>query len=122
MVEHEAGISMEWSQRLVAGSAGSDLTRPSVGAIPVGGLIRYLMFALMFVATLMFYVWSRIDVRDSAIQLDSVITQYEALQVERDRLDLEVSSRRSLSRVSAAAQQMDLVYVGSTPEGVVDLR
>jgi cell division protein FtsL len=120
MVEHEADLSMEWSQRLAAGSVGADLTRPSVGAIPLGGLVRYLLFSMMFVATLMFYVWSRIDVRDSAKTLDSVITQYNTLQVERSRLELEMASRLSLVRVSSAASQMELV----TSDGleVVDLR
>jgi cell division protein FtsL len=120
MVDHEAGISMEWSQRLAAGSAGADLTRPSIASIPMGGLVRYLLFSLMFVATLMFYVWSRIDVRDSAKTLDSVITQYEALHVERSRLELEMASRLSLVRVSSAASQMQLVDGGSLE--VVDLR
>ncbi len=120
MAEHEADLSMEWSQRLAAGSVGADLTRPSVGAIPLGGLIRYLLFSLMFVATLMFYVWSRIDVRDSAKALDSVITQYNTLQVEKSRLELEMASRLSLVRVSSAASQMELV--ASDGLEVVDLR
>ena len=101
-------MSMEWSQRMVGAVPHRVLTRPEVAGIPVSGLVRYALFGLFLVAILMFYVWSRVAVRSVAADLDLAVRDLEVLQVDRDRLRLELAMRHDLARVETAALALGL--------------
>lgn len=77
--------------------------------VRLASLARYTLYALLLVASLMFYVWSRVDVRASAAALDSAAARYEALQAEQERLHLELAARRDLGRLSRVGAAMGLV-------------
>ena len=108
MQEVEAQVSMDWSVRMAAGTVGADRTRPVASGLPLAGLLRYAIYGMILVTVLMFYVWSRVDVRRSAAELDAAISQLQLLEVERDRLRLELAMYRDLGRVEAAALATDL--------------
>jgi len=108
MQEVESQVSMDWSVRMAAGTVGADRTRPVMTGFPLAALLRYAIYGMILVTVLMFYVWSRVDVRRSAAELDSAISQLQVLEVERDRLRLELAMYRDLGRVEAAAQAFGL--------------
>ena len=108
MQEVEGQVSMDWSVRMAAGTVGADRTRPVASGLPLAGLLRYAIYGMILVTVLMFYVWSRVDVRRSAAELDAAISQLQLLEVERDRLRLELAMYRDLGRVEAAALATDL--------------
>ncbi len=81
--------------------------RPFVG-FQIGGLVRYAVYGVLLVASLMFYVWSRVDVRASAAALESARWESAELRDDRDRLRLELAGRRDLARLAATAQSMGL--------------
>lgn len=97
---------MEWSERLAGAEWGREFTSVSLG-IPAG-LLRYAVYSLFLVAALMFYVWSRVDVRTAAADLDLALRKMETLQVEGGHLGLELSMRRDLNRVEQAALALGL--------------
>ena len=70
MHEVEGQVSMDWTSRMAAGTVGADRTRPMIGSFPLSVLLRYAVYGLILVTVLMFYVWSRVDVRRSAAELD----------------------------------------------------
>ena len=82
---------------------------PALPELRVWGLVRYLVFAMLLVASLMFYTWSRIDVRASAAVLDSAIIEYSALSADAERLQLELAARRDLAAVGQAGLALGLV-------------
>jgi cell division protein FtsL len=108
MQEMESQVSMDWSVRMAAGTVGADRTRPVMAGFPLAALLRYAIYGMILVTVLMFYVWSRVDVRRSAAELDSAVSHLQVLEVERDRLRLELAMHRDLGRIEAAAQSMGL--------------
>ena len=94
-------------------------TRPFVGC-QLGGLLRYAVYGVLLVAALMFYVWSRVDVRASAAALESARWTSADLQDEGQRLRLELASRHDLARLAATSEAMGLV--ADTPVVEVDLK
>ena len=108
MQEVESPASMDWSVRIAAGTVGADRTRPVTAGFPLAGLLRYAIYGMILVTVLMFYVWSRVDVRRSAAELDAAVSQLQLLEVERDRLRLELAMHRDLGRIEAAALATDL--------------
>jgi cell division protein FtsL len=99
---------MDWSVRMAAGTVGADRTRPALTGFPLAALFRYAIYGMILMTVLMFYVWSRVDVRRSAAELDSAVSHLQILEVERDRLRLELAMYRDLGRIAAAAQAMGL--------------
>lgn len=87
-----------------------DLRRgPLLLGLQLPVLARYATIFAMLVWALMFYVWSRVDVRDSARLLDADIAQLEQLHVENDRLALELAARKDLASLKASAGGLGLV-------------
>lgn len=82
---------------------------PASGMRWLLGLLRYVAFGLLLVASLMFYVWSRVDVRASAAALDRATMQLAAAEAEHERLVLEVATRRDLARLGQAGTALGLV-------------
>lgn len=82
---------------------------PASGMRWLLGLARYVVYALLLIASLMFYVWSRVDVRASAANLDRATMKLSAAQAEQERLVLELASRRDLARLRDAGLAMGLV-------------
>ena len=101
-------MSMEWSQRMVGAVDQRELTRPEVAGMPVSGLLRYALFGFFMVTVLMFYVWSRVAVRTVAVDLDLAARELESLQVDQNRLRLELSMRHDLDRVESSALALGL--------------
>ena len=91
--------------------------RPFVG-FRLRGLLGYAVAGVLLVASLMFYVWSRVDVRVSAAALESARWESAQLRDDRDRLRLEIAGREDLARLSATALAMGL----SDDVPVVELR
>ena len=85
-----------------------ELTRPELAGFPVSGLLRYALFGFFLVAILMFYVWSRVAVRTVAAELDLAVRELEILQVDQNRLRLELSMRHDLARVERSALALGL--------------
>ena len=108
MHEVEGQVSMDWTSRMAAGTVGADRSRPMIGAFPLSVLLRYAVYGLILITVLMFYVWSRVDVRRSAAELDVAISELQTMEIERDRLRLELAMHRDLGRVEAASMQMGL--------------
>lgn len=82
--------------------------RPFVG-ISLPGTARYLAYAALLVASLMFYTWSRVDVRARSASLESAQIELANARVEQDRLTLEIATRRDLARVGLGAGALGLV-------------
>lgn len=82
---------------------------PMVIGLRVGVLFRYLGFGVLFVASLMFYVWSRIDVRNTSAELDDAVVLLQQLEVDQERLKLELATRRDVSRLEAGSRELGLV-------------
>ncbi len=101
-------MSMEWSQRMVGAVDQREMTRPEVAGLPISGLLRYALFGFFMVAILMFYVWSRVAVRAVAADLDLAARELESLQVDQNRLRLELSMRHDLDRVENSAMALGL--------------
>ena len=104
---------MEWGRALggawVGRSAAGLLAGASRAGVRVGVVLRYFTFAMLLVASLMFYVWSRVDVRASAAELDRVNTQLATRQAEQERLRLELATRQDLARLGQVGAAMGLV-------------
>lgn len=83
-------------------------TRPFVG-VTLGGVFRYLAYAALLVASLMFYVWSRVDVRARAAELETARQHLSELRTDQDRLALELAARRDLAALDAVGADMGLV-------------
>lgn len=102
---------MQWTRDLGGTPLGGLVD--SLGLTQLGmrlaALLRYAVYALLLVASLMFYVWSRVDVRASAAELDRAAARYETLQAEQERLQLELATRRDLGRLGRAGAAMGLV-------------
>ena len=81
--------------------------RPFVG-FRLRGLVGYAVAGFLLVASLMFYVWSHVDVRVSAAALEAARWESAQLSNDRDRLELEMAGRRDLARLSATAVAMGL--------------
>lgn len=81
--------------------------RPFVG-ISLPGTARYVAYAALLVSALMFYTWSRVDVRTRAASLESAQIQLANARVEQDRLTLEIAARRDMARVGEGAALMGL--------------
>lgn len=98
---------MDWGSRL----AGTYIDRPAlaVGVVRPGVILRYGLYLALLVASLMFYVWSRVDVRVSAGALDRAVVQLSELQAEHERLQLELAVRRDLGRLDRAGEVLGLV-------------
>lgn len=82
---------------------------PTSGVRWLLGLLRYVAYGLLLVASLMFYVWSRVDVRASAATLDRATMKLATAEAEHERLVLELATRRDLARVGQAGVAMGLV-------------
>ncbi len=83
-------------------------TRPFVG-VTLGGVLRYLAYGALLVASLMFYVWSRVDVRARAADLETTRQHLSELRTDQDRLALELAARRDLAALAAAGSDLGLV-------------
>jgi cell division protein FtsL len=93
---------------LALGRTGGAPGGPMVVGVRVNVLFRYLGFGVLFVASLMFYVWSRIDVRRTAAELDSAVAWMEQLETEQEQLELELATRRDVSRLEAGSATLGL--------------
>lgn len=82
-------------------------TRPFVG-LELSGVLGFLIYTGLLVSALMFYVWSRVDVRTAAADLEAAQDGYQALLTEQDQLRLELSSRRDLAHVEALSAELEL--------------
>ena len=102
---------MQWTRELGGARIGG--LAESLGLTQLGlrlaALARYVVYALLLVASLMFYVWSRVDVRASAAELDRAADRYAALEAEQERLQLELATRRDLGRLNRVGLAMGLV-------------
>lgn len=91
---------MAWSQGIAGAHTG--LQELDLG-VPLRGVARYALFSGFLAASLMFYVWSRVDAQATAAELDLAVRSLKTTQVETRRLELELASRRNLAGLSATA-------------------
>ncbi|HJN77944.1 MAG TPA: hypothetical protein QGF58_28770 [Myxococcota bacterium] len=82
--------------------------RPFVG-LSLTGVVRYLAYAALLIASLMFYTWSRVDVRATAAALEGAQLELSELRTEQDRLELELATRRDLARVGGTTEGLALI-------------
>ncbi len=80
-------------------------------SVPLRSLARYVLFTGFLAASLMFYVWSRVDAQATAAELDLSVRTLKSAQVETRRLELEVASRRNLSGLQAKSVQEGWVHL-----------
>jgi len=79
-------------------------------------LFRYIGVGALCVSSLMFYVWSRVDVQHTTAALDGAYAKLYNLEVKAERLELELATRRDIGRLRAASQELAL---GAPSEVVV---
>ncbi len=89
---------MAWTQGAV--SAATGLQELELG-VPLRGVARYALFTGFLAASLMFYVWSRVDAKATSAELDLAVRTLQSAQVESKRLELEIASRRNLAGLEA---------------------
>jgi hypothetical protein len=82
----------------VDGGAGMELTR-------LGG---YAMVIALFTGCMLLNAWSRIDLRETAVDLDRVERRLTAAQAETTRLELEVSTLEDPAWLAGAATALGL--------------
>lgn len=80
-------------------------------SVPLRGVARYALFCGFLAASLMFYVWSRVDAQATSAELDLAVRSLKTSQVESRRLELEVASRRNLSGLRDKAVSEGWVYL-----------
>ncbi len=80
-------------------------------ALPLRVVARYALFTAFFAASLMFYVWSRLDAQATSAELDLSMRRFQTLQVEARRLELELATRRNLAGLEAGAELLKLEAV-----------
>ncbi len=108
---------MAWLEGVRAPELGAERTSgPILIGVRAQVLLRYTCFGVLFVASLMFYVWSRVDVRTTAAQMASSVSQLDMLVVERERLELELATRRDVGVLRTAAESMGLERVRNVVE------
>jgi hypothetical protein len=77
--------------------------------LELGGVLGYLIYAGLLVSALMFYVWSRVDVRTAASDLEWSQRTYQATLTEQDQLRLELATRSDLATLERSSAVMGLV-------------
>ncbi len=97
----------------------STLTLPGFdAAAPEVRLLSRLLGVMIFVAAaLSVYLWSRMQVRETALALDEARGQLVEAQTHHDRLLVERTMLRSPGRLGAVAASLDL----SAPVSVQDV-
>ena len=70
---------------------------------------RYLAFCMLMGTCLLFYTWSRIDARETALALDRSRSQAALLQTEHDWLELELATLQDVGVLQDRAGRMGLV-------------
>ncbi len=83
--------------------------------VPLKGVARYAIFCGFLAASLMFYVWSRVDAQATAAELDLAVRTLKTSQVETRRLELELASRRNLAGLGALAAEQGWVHQPLVP-------
>lgn len=96
------------SPRPARGAWAAYPTRPFVG-LELGGVLGYLIYAGLLVSALMFYVWSRVDVRTAASDLEWSQRTYQATLTTQDQLRLELATRSDLATLERSSAAMGLV-------------
>ena len=100
---------MAWLESVRAPEIGAERTDgPILIGIRAHVLLRYTCFGVLLLASLMFYVWSRVDVRSTATDMASSVAYLDGLVIERERLELELATRRDVGRLKLAAEAMGL--------------
>ncbi|MFT5584330.1 MAG: hypothetical protein ACI9VR_001915 [Cognaticolwellia sp.] len=96
------------STRPARGAWAAYPTRPFVG-VELGGVLGYLIYAGLLVSALMFFVWSRVDVRTAAADLEWSQRTYQATLTEQDQLRLELATRSDLATLERSSAALGLV-------------
>lgn len=99
---------MDQTRSATGGSWAAYPTKPFIG-LELGGVLGYLVYAGLLVSALMFFVWSRVDVREAASDLESAQRSYQALLTEQDQLRLELAVRKDLAAVEQSSAALGLV-------------
>lgn len=96
------------SPRPARGAWAAYPTRPFVG-LELGGVLGYLIYAGLLVSALMFYVWSRVDVRTAASDLEASQRVYQQTLTTQDQLRLELATRSDLAALERSSAALGLV-------------
>ena len=86
--------------------------------VELSHLGRYMTIAALAGLCAMLSAWSRIDLRETAVALDSAERHYDAAQAQNARLQLELATLKDPSRLSRAEANVSLdrtVKVVSVP-------
>ncbi len=89
----------------------------SAAAPEVRTLLRVLGVLLFVTAAASVHLWTRTQVRETALELDQARSALVRAQTQRDRLAVERTMLRAPGRLGALAVGLDLV----APEAVVDV-
>ncbi len=96
------------SPRPARGAWAAYPTRPFVG-LELSGVLGYLIYAGLLGSAMMFYVWSRVDVRTSASDLESSQRTYQVTLTAQDQLRLELATRSDLATLERSSVELGLV-------------
>ena len=83
-------------------------THPHHG-VELSWLGRYAIYAGLAAVCAMVAVWSRIEMRNLAMEMDKAHRAFGVAQAEQDRLQLELATLRDPRVLSERAQAMELV-------------
>lgn len=84
----------------------------------LGLLLRFLGVMGVVAIALAVQMWTRVEVRATAVALDGARAAVERAEIERDRLLLERTTLRAPNRLRVAAAELAL----ATPAAVVEVR
>ena len=79
-----------------------------VGHIEVDRLGRYLAVAALVCASLLINAWSRIDLRQTSVDLATANRSFKTARAENARLRLELATLRDPARLQEVATTLDL--------------
>ena len=87
----------------------------------MGSAVMYILVAAMPAAALLFYILQGVQVIRAGYEIDELRRNLQALQAERDQLDVELASLETLDSLETLARR-DLGMVQPLPEQVVSVR
>ena len=72
-------------------------------------------FLLLISLVVVFYVWNKLTVNKLLVDVDSLNTRYQRLQMGNDLLRAEINKKANIDRIGTAAAKIGLVYPKQQP-------
>lgn len=90
----------------------------TVDGVEINKLTGFALIAILAMLCAMLYIWSRTDLRETALALSNAQTQYNTVMAEQERLRLELASLRNPQWLTVAS---DVLVLDASAE-VVEIK